>query len=102
MMVLTIWDADSFKATTFEMLSHYAAVRPSYTLCFCKPGSSRRMVFKWMNALNLAFATVVDLILTGAFVTIMRQQRTGFSRYVYTPTPVPHRYHSHTEEWTEE
>ena len=101
-MVLTIWDADSFKATTFEMLSHYAAVRLSYTLCFCKPGSSHRMVFKWMNAFNLAIATVVDLVLTGAFVTIMRQKRTGFSRYVYSSTPVPQRYRSRTETQTTE
>ena len=60
------------------------------------------MVFKWMNAFNLAIATVVDLVLTGAFVTIMRQKRTGFSRYVYSSTPVPQRYRSRTETQTTE
>ncbi|KAM5544761.1 hypothetical protein V8D89_001659 [Ganoderma adspersum] len=58
-LIQTGWGTNSFEAGTFEMLSHYSA---------------------WMNTLNLAIATVVDLVLTGAFVTIMRQKRTGFSR----------------------
>ena len=35
-----------------------------------------------MNTSTFAIATIVDLVLTGAFVTIMRQSRTGFLRYV--------------------
>ena len=33
---------------------------------------------KWMNIVAFSIATAVDIVLTGAFVAIVRQRRTGF------------------------
>ena len=38
-----------------------------------------------MDTAIFAIVTVVDLVLTGSFVTIMRQNRTGFIRCVFIP-----------------
>ena len=38
-----------------------------------------------MDTAIFAIVTVVDLVLTGSFVTIMRQNRTGFMRCVFIP-----------------
>ncbi|KAM5544762.1 hypothetical protein V8D89_001660 [Ganoderma adspersum] len=61
--------AGSFKSSSFEVLRHYTMAKFSVLIAF-----------KWMNTTNFAIATVIDLVLTGAFVTIMRQKRTGFLR----------------------
>ena len=66
------------------MLRHYTVRRTLRSDCSQRGRlTPTGFQLKWMNTANFAIATVVDLVLTGAFVTIMRQKRTGFLRYVH-------------------